>query len=281
MSNITIKRASELLRGVFEILWNKSEGLTAREVMTRIPQAVRLSDNELRYSANSSIPSYEKNVRIATIPIAQAGWLKKNERGLWYITQDGYDACGRFSNVQGFYQEALRLYAERRREIPENIMTLEMAQEAAWAQIKKYLCNLNPNVFQIMLTELLRAMKYYPSWMAPPEKQRGKIDLIAYTDPIGVKGQRILVQVKHKGQVVTLEGIKSFVSVLNPDDFGMIVSMGGFTSDALQELGTVQRLTALDAISFFNFWELYYSELNGEVRRHLPLKAINFLAGIE
>jgi restriction system protein len=184
-------------------------------------------------------------------------------------------------NVQDFYQEAMRLYDQRRRAIPENMMTLEMAQEAAWAQIKKHLYNLSPNVFQIMLVELLRAMEYYPSWLVTPEKQRGKIDLIVYTDPLGVKGPRILTQVKHKGQAVTLEGIKSFVSVLSPNDFGMIISMGGFTSEAMQELGNIQRLTALDAASFFNLWEMYYSVLSGEARRFLPLKAVNFLVNTE
>ena len=211
------------------------------------------------------------------------GWLAKDEKGLWRITQDGFDACSRFANVQDFYQEALRLYNERRRAIPENVMTLEIAQEAAWAQIKKHLYNLSPNELQAMLAELLRAMEYYPSWMAPPEKQRGKINLIAYTDPIGVKGQRILAQIIHKGQAVTLEGIKSFASILGPNDFGLIISMGGFTNEATQELSlnNFKKITALDAAIFFNLWETYYNKLSEGSHRLLPLKAVNFLANSE
>jgi restriction system protein len=280
MSNITIKRAGELLRSIFEILWDKSDGLTAGEVLSRIPYTTKLTEDELKPSPGTNTPRYEKIVRIATIPITQVGWLAKDEKGLWHITQDGYDACSRFTNVQDFYQEALRLYNERRRAIPENMMTLEIAQEAAWAQIKKHLYNLSPNELQIMLAELLRAMEYYPSWMAPPEKQKGKINLIAYTDPIGVKGQRILAQIIHKGQVVTLEGIKSFASILGPDDFGMIISMGGFTNEATQELSlnNFQKITALDTAVFFNLWESNYNKLSEGSHRLLPLKAVNFLA---
>jgi restriction system protein len=280
MSNITIKRAGELLRSIFEILWDKSDGLTAREVLSRVPHIAKLTEDELRPSPGTNTPRYEKIVRIATIPITQVGWLAKDEKGLWHITQDGYDACSRFSSVQEFYQEALRLYNERRRTIPENMMTLEVAQEAAWAQIKKHLYNLSPNELQTMLAELLRAMEYYPSWMAPAEKQKGKINLIAYTDPIGVKGQRILAQIIHKGQAVTLEGIKSFASILGPNDFGMIISMGGFTSDATQELSlnNFQKITAFDAAIFFNLWESYYNKLSEGSHRLLPLKAVNFLA---
>lgn len=283
MSNITIKRAGELLRSIFEILWDKPDGLTAREVLSRIPRAAQLTEDELRPSPNTNTPRYEKIARIATIPIAQAGWLAKDEKGLWRITQDGYDACSRFASAQDFYQEALRLYNERRREIPENAITLEIAQESAWMQIKKHLHSLSPNALQTMLAELLRVMGYYPAWTAPPEKQRGKINLIAHTDPIGAKGQRIVAQIIHKGQAVTFEGIKSFASILGPNDFGMIVSMGGFTNEATQELSlnNFQKITALDAVSFFNLWETYYSELSEGTHRFLPLKAVNFLAGGE
>jgi restriction system protein len=283
MSNITIKRAGELLRGIFEILWDNPDGLTAREVLSRIPQVVKLTEEEISLSTGTNMPRYEKIVRIATIPITQVGWLAKNEKGLWYITNDGYEVCGGFSNVQDFYQEALRQSYERRRSIPENVMTLEVAQEAAWVQIKKHLFNLSLSELQTMLAELLRVMDYYPSWMAPSEKHRGKINLIAYTDPIGVKGQRILVQIIHKGQAVTQEGIKSFASILSTNDFGMIVSMGGFTNEAAQELSLValQKISALDAVSFFNLWETYYGELSEDARRLLPLKAVNFLATSE
>jgi restriction system protein len=283
MSNITIKRAGELLRSIFEILWDKSDGLTAREVLSHIPHVTKLTEEELSPSPNTNTPRYEKIVRIATIPISQVGWLAKDDKGLWRITQDGYDACSRFTNVQDFYLEALRLYNERRRAIPENVMTLEIAQEAAWAQIKKHLYNLSPNELQVMLAELLRVMEYYPSWMAPLEKHRGKINLIAYTDPLGVKGQRILAQIIHKGQAVTLEGIKSFASILGSNDFGMIVSLGGFTNEAIQELSlnSFQKITALDSVAFFNLWETYYDELSEETHLLLPLKAVYFLATSE
>jgi restriction system protein len=283
MSNITIKRAGELLRSIFEILWDKPEGLTAREVLLQIPRVTKLTEDELSLSPNTNTPRYEKVVRIATIPITQIGWLAKDKNGHWHITQDGYDASNRFKNVQDFYMEALRLYNERRRTIPENIMTLEVAQEAAWEQIKNHLHNLSSSELQAMLAELLRVMDYYPSWMAPTEKQRGKINLIAYTDPIGVKGQRILAQIIHKGQAVTLEGIKSFVSVLGPNDFGMIVSMGGFTGEATQELSLnyFQKVTALDAAAFFTLWETYYDRVDESSRRYLPLTAVHFLATSE
>jgi len=278
MPNITIERAGELSRSVFEILWNHPAGLKAQDVLTQIPRIAKLTEEEKSPAPNSASPRYEKIVRIAVIPLAQAGWLTKDGQGLWRITREGYDAGSQFTNAREFYKEALRLYDQRRSAIPENIMTLEAAQEISWAQIKKYLHRLSSHDMLSMLAGLLRAMDYHPAWMAPQEKQRGRIDLVAYTDPLGVKGPRILVQIKHKGQAVTLEGVKSFLSILNSNDYGMILSVAGFTNEAGQELGNFQKLTALDAAAFFKLWETYYDQLDEDVRRLLPLKAVYFLA---
>lgn len=271
------------MRSIFEILWDKPDGLTAREVLAFIPEVAKLTEEELSISPKTNAPRYEKIVRVATIPLAHAGWLIKNSKGRWFITEDGYQACRRFVNVQDFYKEAIRIYNERRRVSPESVMTMEVAQEAAWAEIEKHLHQLSHVELRSMLAELLRAMSYHPSRMMPSEKQRGHIDLIAFADPIGVKAQRIMVQIKHKGQAVTLEGIRSFLSVLNQNDFGMILSISGFTNDALQEAGAEHshRLTTLDAVDFYDLWERYYSQLNQEARSLLPLRAIHFLSSLE
>lgn len=279
MSNITINRAGELLRCVFEVLWDKPDGLPAREVLSRIPQIISLTNDELSLSTVTRTPRFEKIVRISSFPVTQAGWLAKNEKGLWRITAEGYEACNRFSSAQAFYLAALNLFNERRRAAPEIMTALELAQESAWVQINKHLFTLGVNELQAMVSDLLRAMGYYPAWTAPPEKQHGRINLIAYTDPMGVKGQRILVQIIQKGQPVTVEGIRSFFSMVGNADYGMILSMGGFTSEAQRDLSLnhFQKVTALDAPAFFDLWESYYSDLKEEVRRYLPLRAVNFL----
>ncbi|MBK8421464.1 restriction endonuclease [Candidatus Villigracilis saccharophilus] len=280
MSNLTIKRVGELLRSVFEILWDKPDGLTAKEVLSLIPITNQLSEDELRYSSKSNLPRYERIVRLATIPLVHAGWLLKTEKGRWYITEEGYQACRRFVNVQDFYKEAMRLYEARKQAVPESIMVMEIAQEAAWGQIESHLRQLHHTKLQTMLAELLRAMDYHPSWIAPPEKERGHIDLIAFVDPIGAKGQRIIGQIKHRGQAVTLEGIRSFLSTLGPNDYGVIFSIGGFTNEAMQALasGNFQKITSLNSGAFFDLWKQYYNQLNREAQDLLPLKIIYFLS---
>lgn len=280
MSNLTIKRVGELLRSVFEILWDKPDGLAAREVISLLPITNPLSEEELRYSPATNLPRYERIVRLATIPLVQVGWLIKTEKGRWYITEDGYRAAKKFTNAHDFYKEAMRLFEERRQAPPENLLALELAQEAAWAQIEKHIQQLQTSQIQKMLADLLRAMDYHPTWIAPPEKERGYIDLIAFVDPIGAKGQRIIAQVKHKGQAVTLEGMRSFFNKLGQNDFGIILSTGGFTNDALQSMsaGNFQKITALNPSAFFDLWKQYYDLIDRESQQLLPLKAVYFLS---
>lgn len=283
MPEVTLSRIGELLRSVFELLWNRPEGLPAREIMAFLPEITQLSESERGYSASANMPRYERIVRLATIPLVKAGWLVKNNKGRWYITEAGRQACRRFPNAQELYREALRLFEESRQNAPSAQMTLEESEEKAWEQIEKFLQDTQPLRIQTLAADLLKAMGYHIAWISPPEKERGQIDIVAHVDPIGARGPRILVQVKHKGQPVTLEGLKSFANILGATDYGLLVSTGGFTGDVKEESQTIdfQHITLLDLENFFDLWVKFYQELSQEARDRFPLKAVYFLAGID
>jgi restriction system protein len=283
MATLTIGRVGELLRCVFEVLWNKPDGLFARDVLALIPEITQLSDYEMGFALNSNVPRYERIVRLATIPLVKVGWLVKSPKGRWYITDPGRTACKSFASAEELYKEALRLFDDRRQRTPEIDMTAEAAEEKAWEVIEKYLHETRQFDFQVMIASLLRAMGYHVAWISPPEKNRGQINIVAHVDPIGVKGPRILVQILHKGQAVTIEGLKAFLTVLGGSDYGLVLSTGGFTSEARDELNTdaFQKVTALDLESFFDLWAMYYDKLSQEARFLLPLKQIYFLTSRE
>jgi restriction system protein len=283
MVQITLHRVGELLRIVFELLWDKPDGLPAKDVFASIPELTQLTEYEFGFSSLSNIPRYERIVRLATVPLVRAGWLVKDNKGRWHITEEGRQACKKFTNAQELYKEALRLYEEHRQITPDIVMNVEIAEEKAWEQIQKYLQEKNLPEFQSMIAALLQAMGYFVAWVAPAEKNRGHIDIVAHVDPIGAKGPRILVQVKHKGQALTIEGLKTFLSVLGQNDFGLLVSTGGFTGDAKEELRmeAFQKVTVLDLESFFDLWISHYDKLSKDARNLIPLKLIYFLSSLD
>src|SRR5689334_6412771 len=247
---------------------------------SQLPEIIPLTEYELSHSPSANAPRYERIVRLATIPLARAGWLIKNDKGRWFITEEGRQATKRYANVQDFYKEVLRLYDERRQIVPESLMTLEVAQEMAWEQVRKYLLQMKHQELQTLFADLLTAMGYFIAWSGPSEKQRSFADLVLQLDPLGIKNKRVYVQIKHKGQAVTAEGLKSFSSVLGEDEYGIIFSTSGFTGEAALELNSAasQKVNTLDLTAFFDLWRRYYNDLSQEARTLLPLKAIHFLS---
>lgn len=279
MPKITISRIGELLRSVFELLWNKPEGLTAREIIAFLPEITTISEYERGYLANTNTPRYERIVRLATIPLVRAGWLVKNNKGRWFITEEGRNACRKYNNAQELYQEALRVYEDEKQRHPSLLLITEEAEEKAWEQVQQYLLEMNRPDFMRVIADLLTAMGYYIAWVAPADKDRGQIDMIIKGDPLGTRGPQILVQVKHKGQALTVEGLKTFSSLLGAGHYGLLVSSGGFTETVREEVLKTHfdRITLFDLETLFDQWVKNYQNLNQNARTHLPIKPVHFI----
>ena len=297
MAEITRRRTGELIRIVVELLLNKPEGLPAQQILDHIPNEIKLTEYEKgSYVSSPGDPRYRKIVRFATVDLVKAGWLVKSQ-GQWILTEEGHKAYTKFSDPEKFYREAVRLYHDWKRTRPkkqepepesieevveQTTFTFEEAVEKAWDQIRKHLQAMPPYDFQKLVADLLQAMGYHVSYIAPPGKDRG-IDIIAYSDPIGVSAPRIKVQVKRREQAIDVEGLRAFLAVLGSEDVGLFVSSGGFTSATLEEARTQERrkVTLLDLQKLFDLWVEHYGNLTQEARQRLPLKPIYFLAPVE
>ena len=275
----SLKRTSEILRVIFQILWLKPDGLPAIDILEAIPARVKLTEAETSPIPGTLTPQYEKIVREATNTFVEAGWFIKT-RDHWYISDDGMAAFRNIKSVEEIYKAALQLSDENRKLRTDILLTVENAQEKAWQQIWKYLNEMNPIEFKYMIADLFTALNYQLGWIAPPGKSRGYIDLVAYPNPLGSSGPRIKVHIQHQGQAATLEGLRTFMGELTSHDLGIFISSGGFTDQVLnadrsQELRKV-RLVSLE--NFFDFWVQNYDKLSQEAKQRFPLKPIYFLA---
>lgn len=291
MANITRQRTGEFLRKVFDLLWDKPEGLQAKEVLEHIGTTTELTGYESgTYASSPNTKRFEKIIRFATVDLVKAGWLIKT-KGRWTLTDLGKDAYNKYPDPEEFYKEAVRLYQKWKKsrptsktiatlvETPDTYLTMDEAQEQAWEQVKGFLQSINPYDFQKVVGDLLLAMGYHVAWISPPGKDRG-IDIIAYRDPLGTTAPRIKVQVKHRReQSVTVEGLRAFMATLGTDDVGIFVSSGGFTSDAKDESRTQERrkITLIDLEQFYDLWIEFYDRLTQDARQRFPLKPVYYL----
>lgn len=270
------------------------DGLPARVALERLEERYPPTEFEgSTYPGRVNERRYPKIVRFATLGPVKAGWMIK-DRGQWTITEDGRKAYKQLTEPEAFVQEADRLYRLWRRAQPDlptsegeaeleddnaTVATaLEEAEEAAWTEIEERLGSMSPYDLQDLVAGLLHAMGYHVFWVAPPGPDKG-IDVLAFSDPLGVKGPRLKVQVKRQVEKVAAPGLRSFLALLNEGDAGLFVCTGGFTKDADNEARNQEkrRLMLVDAKKLFDLWVEHYARIPEQPRSLLPIKPVYYL----
>jgi len=293
MADITPRRNGQLLREVFSLLLDKPEGVRAKDLLAKLPSRIEFTEFEKgSYASSPGSPRWHKILRFASIATVKAGWLVK-EKGSWRLTDEGRMAFSEFKDPEAFYRAADRAYQQwrasrpKREEEPDDLedqvegirISYEQASEDAWAEITDHLQRIDPYEFQELVADLLKAMGYHVSWIAPKGKDYG-VDIIAYTDPLGATKPRIKVQVKRRSDAIGVEGLRAFMSVLGEDDLGIFVSSGGFSKDADDQARLQERrkVTLIDQSRLLDLWVEHYGKLSQEAQQRMPLRPIYFLA---
>ncbi|HVE50209.1 MAG TPA: restriction endonuclease [Casimicrobiaceae bacterium] len=140
---------------------------------------------------------------------------------------------------------------------------------------------MNPYDFQNLVAGLLRGMGYHVAWVAPPGPDGG-VDIVAQSDPLGINGPRIKVQVKRSDRMDVKE-MRAFLALVGDGDVGLFVSAGGFKKPAEDFVRNQERRKTMliDLKRFFDLWVQHYDRIPEEARRLLPLKPVYFLTPLE
>jgi len=294
MSGTSWKRNGELVQALFDILHDQGiDGMPAGESIRAVAKRVGLTDFEAGHY-NDGTRRFDKLLRFATIAPVKAGWIVKDS-GQWYVTEEGWQARRKIKDPLEFTRRASELYQSWKKGQPATpvgpvtddeeavegsaVIVLEAAEEQARAQIEQHLKAMNPYEFQFLVADLLAAMGYHVSWIAPPGKDDG-VDIIAFADPLGMRPPRIKVQVKRYDKPVVVGDVSAFMGNLGADEVGLFVSTGNFTKDAEQKVRTDKqhRVTLIGMDALIKLWVQHYEKLGQEGKLRLPLRPVYFLA---
>ncbi len=286
MPEISRKRIREILRIAFDLLWFEPQGLYLREILDHMEQHCDLSEEERgAFPFAPQFPRYEVIIRVGSIPLARAGWLEKSKHGKWQITEQGRIESKHFSTAEDVFTNAIQEYEgwkdrEAARLDGLDYLIVDRAAERAREQIHQYLQSLQPHELRGLVGELLQALGYYLVWTAPPDQVDGPVHIVARPNPLGVTGGQIMVHINRAGQAATVEGLRSFMSLLGNGNHGLYVSLGGITSHVMQEVYVRphSNVRLIDQEEFIELWLGNLAKLSPEARKHLPLKAVYFLA---
>lgn len=295
MAQITNKRLGELVQALFRILEKQPEGMKAKEALAALADSVTLTEYEA--GSYESGRRFEKLVRFATVDTVRAGWLIK-ESGIWTLTEEGAKALKLYKDPLEFHKKAAQLYQQWRKHhkgLPPDSQTsvgadveddseksvsvsYEEAREQAQEKIDAFLHAMDAYDFQKLVADLLKAIGYHVTWIAPPGKDGG-VDILAYTDPLGTQGPRIKVQVKQQQKAVTEPDLKSFMANIGQYDSGIFFCTGGFTRDAENYARSQEskRIMLIDSSKLVQLWTDNIPRLSDQAWQRLPLTPIYFL----
>lgn len=288
--------AVKTMFATFKILKEAGGQLPGKQVIDKIQESIDFTDWEKQVYEKTGNARWKSILHFYTIDGIKAGFLRKN-KGIWYLTEEGEKAI-KLGPIK-LLETASQLYKnwavenklpknkdkeDEPTELEENKTqtqkaNLDLLEEQAISGIKDFIRSKNPYEFQDMVAALLRAMKYYTSFIASKGKDGG-VDIIAYNDPLGATTPRLKVQVKHRPDAsIPVDDIRSLTGLLNKDgDIGLFVTSGTFTSEAKRSARESHRhIELLDVNDFINLWQEFYNKFSDDDKNMLPLHPINFL----
>ncbi|WPO77224.1 restriction endonuclease [Flavobacterium sp. KACC 22761] len=294
------KIAEKTIFAAFNILKEAGGEMLGKDVIEKIRETVTFDEYENDRLEKTGNIRWESVLRFFTIDCMKAGYLRKN-KGIWILTDEGENAIK--LGQENLLKTATELYREwdgnRKKQITkdgvvEKDITEEnthQAQEAIISQyeeqayngIRNFVISKNPYEFQDLVAGLLKAMGYFISEIAQRGPDGG-IDIIAFTDALGTKQPRIIVQVKHKpNDSISSDEVQKLAGALKRNtDVGIFVTSGTFSKPAIKEArDSREHIELIDFNRFTSLWQEYYSKMNDEQKNLLPLHPIYFLGSNE
>ena len=286
--------AEKTIFATFKILKDAGGEMSGKDVLTKIRDTVEFNEYEKHRYEKTGYIRWESILHFYTIDSMKAGFLRK-QKGLWILTKEGESAIK--LGPEELLSTATKIYREwdanRKKEKPneEELDGINIdkgqAQKALLNQyeddanngIRNYVINKNPYEFQDLVAGLLESMGYHISNIAERGPDGG-IDIIAYTDPLGTKQPRIIVQVKHRSNdSISADEIQKLSGTLKRNsDVGIFVTSGSFSKPAIKEArNSREHIELIDFDRFVSLWVEYYPKMSDLQKNMLPLQQIFFL----
>lgn len=303
------KIAAKTVHAALTILKENGGSMRSAEVFDKIRATILFSDYEKERFDSTGYIRWESILHFYSVDCVKAGYLQKN-KGIWTITAEGeealklspdllvvtaakayrawksqqpVEAINTAIDVQEPSTEFLALNEKEITFEQQQVALLEQYSEKAYEGLRQYVLNKNPYEFQDMVAALLASMGYYISLIAAKGRDGG-IDIIMYTDPLGTKPPRIIVQVKHRpDSSVPSDDIQRLVGTMKRDsDVGIFVTSGDFSNPAkLEARLSGKHIELIDFDRFLNLWQEHYDKMDDKQKNMLPLQPIYFLGANE
>ncbi len=138
--------------------------------------------------------------------------------------------------------------------------------------VKQLSMELKGHPFAAFIAHLLNTMGYRTR--ESPEGADGGVDIVAHRDELGFEPPIIRVQVKSQDSNVGQPDVSALLGTLSPGEFGLFVSLSGFTTPARNFAKGKSNLRLIDREDLVNLTLAHYEDLDARYKGLLPLKRV-------
>lgn len=289
----TNKRDAEILLAVLKLIRDNGRSMRHADIKIELPKRFNFIQKERERKTNWEESWHSTLGMIGGIELKQVGLLDI-KKGVWSITKMGElhlnDTPEQF--YEAYHIPYLELVKQRKSNESHEVSGIstgeaesdatsdvESLQSKARDGLRQYIIKKDPYQFQNFIAALLRGMGYYTPFIAPKGKDGG-IDIIAYEDPLGAKGNHFKVQVKHyPDTAISIDVVKHLgYSVTKSNEIGIIATSGRFTNECHAESRRSTRtLRLLDMEELIDLWIQFYPNMADDDKSELPITPVYYL----
>jgi len=131
---------------------------------------------------------------------------------------------------------------------------------------------LKGHALEEFVAQLLETMGYQTR--VSPVGTDGGVDIIAHKDELGFVPPIIKVQVKSTEGSVGDPVVSQLIGKLDGAEFGMVVTLGTFTNQAVNTARNKSNLRLIDGEELVNLVLQHYDELDSKYKGMMPLKRV-------
>lgn len=137
--------------------------------------------------------------------------------------------------------------------------------------LKKLARDLKGLAFEGFVAHLLECMGYHAR-LAPPNEP--SVDIIAHKDHLGIEPPIIKVQVKSGDGAISDRDVSALYGKLSPGEYGLFITLGDFSSEALRFERSKSNLRLLDGEDLVQLIFENYEKFDTRHKGMLPLRRV-------
>lgn len=259
------------IRPLVEVLRNSGGSGSTADIIDQVIDHMNIPDEEVEQTISSGASRVRNSIQWARMYLVKADLMDSSQRGIWKLTEKGYDAdlsgdsvYAMFKKVQSTFQQEKKDKVKDVTEEPDDIVVEDEAHGETLLNILK---NLTPDGFEKICKRLLSEVGIHDVQVTGGAGDHG-IDGTGVIKVNEVVGFNVIFQCKRYKDSVVPHHVRDFRGTMQGRaDKGIIITTGRFTAEAKREAvrDGVPPIELIDGERLVSLFEKYKLGLKPKV----------------